>query len=45
MRFEIIDGWLHEIVDQNGKSTKVVTQVDGDRFNEFWLRTVTGRGS
>ena len=43
LRFEIRDGWLHEVIDQNGRKTKVVTQVDGERFNEFWFRTTTGR--
>lgn len=31
-------------VHKQGKPTKVVTQVDGNRFNEFWLDTITTRG-
>ena len=31
------DGWLHERIDPLGKPTRVVTKVDGPRFNEFWL--------
>jgi inosine-uridine nucleoside N-ribohydrolase len=41
LRFELRDGWLHEVIDDNGKKTKVVTQVDGDKFNGFWFRTIT----
>lgn len=41
LRFEIRDGWLHEVIAGDGKKTRVVTQVDGKRFNEFWFRTVT----
>jgi inosine-uridine nucleoside N-ribohydrolase len=38
--FEVEDGWLHERVDPRGKPTRVVTQVDGERFSQFWLDTV-----
>ena len=31
------DGWLHERIDPLGKPIRVVTKVDGPRFNEFWL--------
>jgi purine nucleosidase len=41
LRFEIKDDLLHEVVDPGGKNTGVVTQVDGNRFNEFWLKIVT----
>jgi purine nucleosidase len=41
LTFEINDGWLHQTVDDSGKSTRVVTRVDGAKFNEHWLRTVT----
>ena len=43
LTFEVKDGWLHEHVDNDGKPTQVVTEVDGNRFNEFWLRMVTGQ--
>ncbi|MGH3090121.1 MAG: nucleoside hydrolase, partial [Rubrobacteraceae bacterium] len=36
----IEDGWLRQRVDESGKLTRVVTRVDGDAFNEFWLRSV-----
>lgn len=42
LKFEAKDGWLHEIIDRRGKMTKVVTEVDGERFSEFWLKLVTG---
>jgi inosine-uridine nucleoside N-ribohydrolase len=43
VKSEIKDGWLHQNVDDSGRPLRVVTQVDGDRFNEFWLRTVVGQ--
>lgn len=42
LRFEIRDGWLHEVMAEDGKRTPVVTHVDGPRFNDFWFRVVTG---
>jgi purine nucleosidase len=41
LRFEIKETYLHEIPDENGKPTQVVTKVNGDKFNELWLSTVT----
>ncbi|HEX9028104.1 MAG TPA: nucleoside hydrolase [Anaerolineales bacterium] len=35
------DGWLTERVDKSGWSARVVTKVDGPRFNEFWVDRVT----
>ena len=43
LTLEIKDGWLHERVDPAGRPTQVVTRVDGDKFNEFWLNTVADR--
>lgn len=37
LRFEIKDSYLHEIPDENGKPIKVVTKIDGNKFNEIWL--------
>ena len=42
LRFDLRDGWLHEIIATDGAPTPVVTQVDGARFNAFWLRMVCG---
>jgi purine nucleosidase len=41
LRFEILDGLLVEKIDETGKSTKVVTQVNGPAFNESWFRMLT----
>ena len=35
------DGWLYERVDASGRPTRVVTKIDGPRFSEFWLNTLT----
>jgi purine nucleosidase len=37
------DGWLHERIDPSGKPVRVVTKVDGPRFNEFWINKITNR--
>ena len=31
------DGWLYERIDPTGRPIRVVTKVDGPRFDEFWL--------
>lgn len=38
---EIVNGFLRERIDEDGKPTRVVTQIDGAAFSELWLRTVT----
>ncbi len=40
LKLEIKDGWPCQTVDDSGKLTKVVTRVNGGKFNEFWLSTV-----
>ncbi len=37
------DSYLHERIDPAGKLTRVVTKIDGPRFNEFWLNTIIER--
>jgi purine nucleosidase len=37
----IENGWLRQRIDPGGKPTRIVTRVDGARFSELWLRTVT----
>lgn len=37
------DGWLYERIHPSGKPIRVVTKMDGPRFNEFWLRKITNR--
>ena len=40
LQSEIRDGWLYQRVDESGKPTRVVTQVNGGKFNEFWFKTI-----
>jgi purine nucleosidase len=42
LRFGVENGYLRETVDLAGKPTKVVTQVDGKAFSDFWLRVASG---
>jgi purine nucleosidase len=42
LKSEIRDGWLRQAIDPAGKPVPVVTAVDGEKFNEFWLRIVEG---
>lgn len=37
------DGWLHEQIHPTGRPVRVVTKVDGPRFNEFWLNVMMNR--
>jgi len=40
LRSEIKDGWLCHTIDESGKLTRVVTRIDGAKFNAFWFSTV-----
>jgi hypothetical protein len=40
LKLVIRDGWLYEEIDAKGKATRVVTKIDGDRFNEVWIKTI-----
>ncbi len=40
LKSEIKNGWLCHTIYDSGKPTRVVTRVNGDKFNEFWLNTV-----
>jgi purine nucleosidase len=40
LRSEIKDGRLWQRVDDSGKTTRVVTRVNGGKFSEFWFNTV-----
>ncbi|MCJ7739313.1 MAG: nucleoside hydrolase [Anaerolineae bacterium] len=42
LSLEIRHGWLHEVIDPDGKPTRVVTAIDGGRFSKFWLDVVAG---
>jgi purine nucleosidase len=35
------NGWLHESIDPTGRPTRVVTKIDGNGFNRFWIDTVS----
>jgi purine nucleosidase len=43
LRLKEKDGWLHERINPSGKPVRVVTKIDGPRFNEFWLNKITKR--
>jgi inosine-uridine nucleoside N-ribohydrolase len=43
LKSEIKEGWLWQSIDGSGKPTRVVTGVEGDKFNEFWLTMVAGK--
>jgi inosine-uridine nucleoside N-ribohydrolase len=40
LKLEEEHGWLHEKINATGKPTKVVTKIDGSKFNEFWIKTI-----
>jgi purine nucleosidase len=37
LRFEVKDTFLHEIPDDNGKPTPIVTKINANIFNEYWV--------
>jgi purine nucleosidase len=37
------NGWLHERIDPSGQPVRIVTKVNGPRFNEFWLSKIVDR--
>jgi len=40
LELEVRDGWLCERISKSGKPTSVVTEIDREAFNQFWLDTV-----
>ncbi|GAC1431486.1 MAG: nucleoside hydrolase [Chloroflexota bacterium] len=44
LRPEVRDGWLDTWVDPAGRPMPVVTAVDGPRFDDVWLETVSPQG-
>ena len=42
LRLNFEEGRLHERIDPAGKPVMVVTQIDAEQFNRFWLDTVCG---
>jgi hypothetical protein len=45
LKLTLKDGWLHERIDYSGKVTKVVTKINGNRFNDFWNETIANQNS
>ena len=41
LKSEIKGELLVQSVSENGKPTRVVTRINAEQFNQFWLRTVT----
>lgn len=41
LKFAIKNNELHEFLDKEGKLTRIVTKIDGEKFNEFWLKLLT----
>jgi inosine-uridine nucleoside N-ribohydrolase len=44
LRSEMHDGYVFQTHDAGGKPTRVVTEVDGPSFSEYWLKTVCANG-
>jgi inosine-uridine nucleoside N-ribohydrolase len=44
LKSEITDSWLRHTIQESGKPTRVVTRVNGEKFSDFWLRTVARMG-
>ena len=44
LKTSVENGWLRQRIDARGTSTRVATGVNGRRFSEFWLSTVTHTG-
>ena len=42
LKFETREGWLYEIPDSDGIPTRLVTQIDGKAFNEYWCDILCG---
>lgn len=38
------DGWLTESVHPSGRLARIVTKVDGPRFNQYWIDTIARVG-
>jgi purine nucleosidase len=43
LKLNLKDDWLHEEIDNTGKPIKVVTKINGSKFNEFWLETISNQ--
>ena len=43
LRLEEKDGFLYEQIDPTGQAVRIVTSIDGPRFNKFWLDKILRR--
>ena len=43
LKLAVEDGWLVQRIADGGKPTRVVTRVNGAKFNQFWLETVASQ--
>jgi len=41
LKLEVRESYLYEVVDPSGKPTRLVTQIDANAFNDFWVNTVS----
>ena len=42
LKTELKSGLLDRKIDAHGKPTKIVTNIDGERFSQFWIDTIAG---
>jgi purine nucleosidase len=42
LKTELRSGLLDRKIDADGKPTKIVTNIDGERFSQFWIDTIAG---
>jgi hypothetical protein len=42
LKTELRDGLLQRKIEADGRPTRVVTEIDGDRFSQFWVDTIAG---
>ncbi len=42
VKLEEKGGWLYEKIAPGGRLLNMVTGINGERFNRFWLETVAG---
>jgi inosine-uridine nucleoside N-ribohydrolase len=43
LRLEYREGFLHEQIDPSSRAIRLVTRIDGPRFNQFWLDKILRR--
>ncbi len=41
LKFEVHDTYLYETPDTNGRPTRLVTQIDAQAFNAYWVDVIT----